>query len=76
MTDAHGTTLESHDEPHGGDHGDAPHHDAGHDTHLEGQALGPIDWAMWGAGVLGVALGLLVAVVIAISAGRFGTPVA
>lgn len=35
-------------------------HDAGHDDHVEGghheERLGPIDWARWGASVLGVAI--------------------
>lgn len=45
---AHGSTA---------DHGD----DHGHDDHAHPpEALGPIDWAMWGAGVLGVIVGLIV----------------
>jgi hypothetical protein len=39
------------------DHGE----DHGHDDHAHaGEALGPIDRAAWGAGVLGVLLGLAV----------------
>ena len=39
------------------DHGD----DHGHDDHAHaGEALGPIDVAAWGAGVLGIAAGLLI----------------
>jgi hypothetical protein len=35
----------------------------GHDEHADnGVPLGPIDWAAWGAGVLGAAAGLAVAV--------------
>lgn len=38
---------------HGGDHG--------HDDHAHGgEALGPIDWRMWGVGVLGVIVALVV----------------
>lgn len=53
--------------PHGaGDHGDG--HD--HDDHGHGEAaLGPIDVRAWGYGALGVALGLVVAIVMARAAG-------
>lgn len=41
------------------DHGD----DHGHDYHAHvEEALGPIDRAAWGAGLLGVAIGLAIAV--------------
>ena len=42
-------------------------HDAGHDEHgHDGGALGPIDWAMWGAGLLGVIIAIVtVAAVVA-----------
>ncbi len=41
---------------------DASHGHAGHDEHGEhAEALGPIDWAAWGAGILGVGAGLIVA---------------
>jgi len=47
--------------PHGStdDHGD----DHGHDDHAHGagDALGPIDTEAWGAGILGIGLGLAVA---------------
>jgi hypothetical protein len=35
-------------------------HGAGHDDGHDGEALGPVDAGMWGAAVLGVALGLVV----------------
>ena len=58
--------------PHGStdDHGD----DHGHDDHAHGggQALGPVDVRMWGAGVFGVMLGLVVALVMAMSGGLGG----
>ncbi len=47
-----------------GDHepDDAGHGHAGHDEHGDhAQALGPVDWLAWGAGILGVAAGLAVA---------------
>ncbi|NJD27567.1 MAG: hypothetical protein FIA92_04650 [Chloroflexi bacterium] len=43
-----------------GDHG---HDDHGHDDHghtSEAEALGPINLRAWGAGILGIALGLVV----------------
>jgi hypothetical protein len=40
---------------------DAPGHDAGHGEHGHDEgSLGPIDWGMWGAGILGVAAALAV----------------
>ncbi|MFI5261550.1 MAG: hypothetical protein ACHQZR_03225 [Candidatus Limnocylindrales bacterium] len=47
--------------------GDGPGHDegsnapGGHDAHDEGDPLGPLDARAWGAGILGVATGGLVA---------------
>ena len=50
------------------DHGD----DHGHDDHAhESDPLGPIDAFAWGAGVLGVLLGLAVVVAFAIATGPF-----
>jgi hypothetical protein len=57
--------------PHGSsdDHGD----DHGHDDHAHAaEDLGPVDLRAWGAGVLGVLLGLAVVVAIAIASGAFG----
>ena len=47
------------------------HAAAGHGSHGEGDGapLGGIDLAAWGAGAIGVAIGLLTAAVIAIAAG-------
>ena len=55
--------------PHGADdHGEAH----GHDDHAHGdEDLGPIDVTAWGAGALGIAAGLLVAVLMAASVGWF-----
>jgi hypothetical protein len=40
------------------DHGD----DHGHDDHAHPEeALGPIDWGAWGAGILGVVIGVVIA---------------
>jgi hypothetical protein len=39
------------------DHGD----DHGHDDHAhQEESLGPLDWAAWGAGILGIVAGLIV----------------
>ena len=57
--------------PHGaGDHGE----DHGHDDHghAEGEALGAVNLAAWGAGALGIALGLVVAGAMALAAGWIG----
>jgi len=58
MTGPHGSTAD-----HGSDHG--------HDDHAHGAAatLGPMDVRAWGAGALGILLGLVVAVAIALSSG-------
>jgi hypothetical protein len=66
MSDTHGTLAP--DQP-GSSHAAADDHGAasgqgdghGHDAHGGIEALGPIDWTMWGVGVLGVAAALLVA---------------
>jgi hypothetical protein len=57
--------------PHGADdHGE----DHGHDDHAhgDGEALGSVDVTAWGAGLLGIAAGLVVAVCMAASAGWLG----
>lgn len=52
------------------DRGDQGHHaDAHGDDHGHGEALGPIDWQAWGAAVLGIGSGLLVAMVMLIAIG-------
>lgn len=50
-------------EPHGEEPDELGHeHDEdGHDGGHEGEALGPIDATAWAAGLVGVALGLVVA---------------
>lgn len=70
MSDAHAGATGDHapvgpgarthvDDPHGAtDHGA----DHGHDDHGHAEEpLAPMDWGMWGTGVLGVVLGLVVA---------------
>ncbi len=59
---AHDEHPQSHEPDEAGHaHGHEEH--AGHDEHGgHDVALGPIDWAAWGAGILGVGAGLAVAV--------------
>jgi hypothetical protein len=63
-------TTHANDEIHGAHSGDAPHaatpgegahQDAAHGDHTHGVPLGPIDWFAWGAGLLGIAAGVVVA---------------
>jgi hypothetical protein len=58
MSDPHASDAPVADGPHGlDDHGETHgHDDHGHDE----EALGPIDAQAWGAGALGVALGLVI----------------
>ena len=58
-----------------GPHGAADHgEDHGHDDHAhgEGNALGPVDLTAWGAGALGIAAGLIVALSLVVAAGWLG----
>ena len=52
------------------DHGE----DHGHDDHAHGDddALGPIDSAAWAAGIVGIAVGLVIAGAFALSTGAIG----
>jgi hypothetical protein len=53
------------DEPHGADDDGGDH---GHDDHAdEGEDLGPVDVRLWGAFVLGIVLGLVPALGIALA---------
>jgi hypothetical protein len=55
---------------HGGHDPEHPNSDHGHSDHGHApDILGPIDLAMWGVGLLGVALGLLVALCCAFAVG-------
>jgi len=60
MAGPHGSTSD-----HGGDHG--------HDDHAHAAtAVGPMNVAAWGAGLLGVLLGLAVVVALGLAAGTLG----
>ncbi|HET7829387.1 MAG TPA: hypothetical protein VFL03_07500 [Candidatus Limnocylindrales bacterium] len=66
MTEAHGTPESHSEKDHAPDgHGAATGHDDGahgHDEHGHGEmALGPIDWPMWSAGIVGVVFALITA---------------
>ena len=51
------------------DHGD----DYGHDDHAHAdEALGPIDVAAWGAGILGVAIAIVIAVCLSLGTTGLG----
>ena len=52
-------------DPHAVSHGDDGHADDAHST----EPLGPIDVTAWATGIVGVALGLVVAVALALSTG-------
>ncbi len=58
MTDAHASDPPTAGTPHGlDDHGE----DHGHDDHAHAdEALGPIDWPAYRAGLLGVVIGLII----------------
>jgi len=70
-TETHSEPRHAHDGmtgPHGSmdDHGE----DHGHDDHAHtADAAGPFDTRAWGAGALGILLGLVVAVALALSSG-------
>jgi hypothetical protein len=55
---------------------DAAHHTAAVDDHDDhdhvGEALGPIDVGAWGAGILGAALGLVIALCFALATAGVG----
>lgn len=62
-TEVSTTTMSDHSAPagHGGHDTDTDGHGHGHDDHGDhGPVLGPIDWKMWGVGVLGTILALVV----------------
>jgi len=47
--------------PHAPEHPDGARADAAHGDHGQGAPLGAVDWPAWGAGLLGIAAGLVVA---------------
>jgi hypothetical protein len=68
-TDPHASDAPTPDGPHGTtDHGD-DHGDDDHAHASEDATLGPVDGAAWGAGALGIGVGLLIAVCFALATG-------
>ena len=70
----HEAAAEAAEEMAATDASDAGHgtagHEGGHGEHgHEDEALGPLDWGAWGAGLVGVAAGLLVAAAFVLSTG-------
>lgn len=67
MSDTHATDAPGHANAAAGDHHDLSDHgdDHGHDE----EALGPIDFWAWGAGILGLAVALGVAACFALATG-------
>jgi hypothetical protein len=76
MTETSSTTHDPHvSDAIAGPHGSTDDHgaDHGHDDHAHAtEDLGPIDLPAWGAGALGILLGLAVVVAIAIGSGALG----
>jgi hypothetical protein len=71
MTDPHAADAHASDAM-AGPHGSSDDHgaDHGHDDHAHAAAAdGPIDLPAWGAGILGVALGAVIVVAIALASG-------
>jgi hypothetical protein len=74
-SDVHATDTPDHAAAGPGDHHAGSDHggDHGHDDHGHGQeALGPIDTTAWLAGLLGVALGVAVAICFILATGDVG----
>ena len=63
MSDTTDESVATHDDhPPAHEPDDAGHGHGGHDDHgAHGPSLGPVDWLAWGAGILGVGAGLVVA---------------
>ncbi len=55
-----------------GDHVGGDAHAVEAEEHGHGESLGPIDWAAWGAGLIGLLIGLGTAVAFAITTNRIG----
>ena len=73
MSDAHPGPDAGHHatDAHDADGDHASGHDDAHDGHDE-VSLGPIDWRMWTAGVVGVAAGLVVVAAFVMGTAGFG----
>ena len=63
MSDVHADDVPVAGDPHGtGDHGDEHGHDDPGGVHAHAdESLGPIDVAAWGAGLVGIAISVVIA---------------
>lgn len=74
MSDHEPTPAHDTDAP---DAGHADDHGGGHGDHHDGGTLGPIAWRMWGVGILGVVVALIVVAAFVVATDFvFLTPVA
>jgi hypothetical protein len=62
---SHDAATETHSEPHADEHAAAGHGEHGHDE----EPLGPPDIGLWGAGIGGVAVAIVLAACFAFSTG-------
>jgi hypothetical protein len=75
MSDPQATEAPAHHAAAGGDHPEPSDHgtDHGHDDDAHGEdALGPVDVAAWGAGILGVVIALVIAACFALATSGIG----
>jgi hypothetical protein len=72
MSEAHASDAMT--GPHGSmdDHGESHGHDDHAHSGSESSVLGPVDVQAWGAGLIGIVLGLLVALAIGVASGSVG----
>ncbi len=76
MSDPHATDAPGHDASAGADHHASTDHgdDHGHDDHGHAveAAVGPIDIAAWGAGIIGVAIAVVMAACLVLATSGLG----
>ncbi len=75
MSDEHAAGTREQTEPKPTDHGTATAHGGDHGLDDHGhrdEALGPLDVAAWGAGVLGVGIALVIAIAFAMATSGVG----
>lgn len=74
-SDPHATDAPGHQASAGDDHHEPTDHgdEHGHDDHAHGESpLGPVDVAAWGAGVVGIAIAIVIAACFALATSGFG----
>ncbi len=75
MSDPHATDTPGHNASAGADHHASTDHgdDHGHDDHGHAvEALGPVDVAAWGAGILGIGIAAVIAAAFAMATSGLG----